>query len=431
MNTNTDLRSGHTLLEIDKPSDTDIRLQSTNTYSSNIENKNGSETSKKLQFQDGLPLQLPNSEKDQLLGERKSNESLEHRGNFFLRVGSAAFYGIASLMIMVINKRILTVYAFPSFQVLGLGQMISTILILWVGRSFSIINFPNFSRSILTKIWPLPLYYAGNMIFGLAGTQALSLPMMIVLRRFTVLMTMVAEYFILKVKPELSVQLSVLMMIFGAFVAAINDLAFNLLGYSYILMNNICSCMNVVTTKKKLNAKDLGKYGLLFYNSLLMLPLTILLSYATGDIDKAYNYKGWTYANNNNDDSAFDNFNATDTTHRTEDNEQSFDITNVNIPFLFHFLLSCIFGFILMLATLLCTLYNTALTTMIIGSLKNILITYLGMVIGGDYIFSWWNFIGITISAVAALNYARITFTGKVNSNNKSNDTKLDSNVSR
>ena len=70
-----------------------------------------------------------------------------------------------------------------------------------------------------------------------------------------------------------------------------------------------------------------------------------------------------------------------------------------------------------MFATLLCTLHNSALTTMIIGSLKNIIITYVGMFIGGDYIFSWWNFIGITISAIAALNYGRITFARKKNSN--------------
>ena len=32
------------------------------------------------------------------------------------------------------------------------------------------------------------------------------------------------------------------------------------------------------------------------------------------------------------------------------------------------------------------------------------------MIIGGDYVFSWWNFIGLNISAVAAILYTRITF---------------------
>ena len=66
------------------------------------------------------------------------------------------------------------------------------------------------------------------MLFGLGGTQELSLPMMTVLRRFSILMTMGAEFYILGYRPKTSVQLSVYMMIVGAVVASLNDLAFNL-----------------------------------------------------------------------------------------------------------------------------------------------------------------------------------------------------------
>ena len=46
--------------------------------------------------------------------------SLHHdkaRSDFLSRVGAALFYGIASFMITVVNKHVLTVHKFPSFQV--------------------------------------------------------------------------------------------------------------------------------------------------------------------------------------------------------------------------------------------------------------------------------------------------------------------------
>ena len=110
------------------------------------------------------------------------------------KILTAVFYGVSSFMIMVVNKSVLTKYQFPSFQVLGIGQMLATVLILFVGKKLSIVSFPDLSSDTFRKIWPLPLMYLGNMVFGLGGTQNLSLPMMTVLRRFSILMTMIGNY---------------------------------------------------------------------------------------------------------------------------------------------------------------------------------------------------------------------------------------------
>jgi len=306
-----------------------------------------------------------------------SKERAEY-SEMVMKVLTAIFYGVSSFMIMVVNKRVLTVYSFPSFQVLGIGQMLATIFILAAGKSLKIISFPDLSTDTFRKIWPLPLMYLGNMVFGLGGTQNLSLPMMTVLRRFSILMTMMGEFYVLKVRPSTSIQMSVYLMIFGSVVAASNDLAFNMLGYTYVLLNDFFTAGNGVLMKKKLESKDLGKYGLMYYNSLFMLLPASIFAFQTGDLSRVYEFEGWS-----------DNW------------------------FTFQFLLSCFFGFILIFSTVLCTAHNSALTTTIIGCLKNILITYMGMFIGGDYKYSLINFLGLNISVIGSLVYTKVTFSSK------------------
>lgn len=273
---------------------------------------------------------------------------------------------------------VLTTFQFPSFQVLGLGQMAATILVLFVAKQFRVLHFPDLDLSTFRRIWPLPVIYIGNMLFGLGGTKELSLPMFTALRRFSILMTMILELYMLGVRPNMSVQFSVYMMVFGAVVAASNDLAFNLQGYIFVLLNDFFTATNGVYVKKKLDSKELGKYGLLFYNSLFMIIPAVFFAFYTGDLERAYAYQNWN-----------------------------------NLTFLINFSLSCLMGFILMYSVIICTYYNSALTTTIIGCLKNICVTYLGMLIGGDYIFSWFNFFGLNVSVVGSLVYAYVTFKKK------------------
>lgn len=140
------------------------------------------------------------------LWAKNMKPTAKQQPSVFARVASALFYGISSFLITVVNKTVLTSFDFPSYQFLGIGQMLTTIIVLFICKKLNYVNFPNLQADTLTKIWPLPIIFIGNMVFGLGGTKQISLPMFTALRRFSILMTMIAEYYILGVKAGKLVQ---------------------------------------------------------------------------------------------------------------------------------------------------------------------------------------------------------------------------------
>ncbi|XP_071394593.1 nucleotide sugar transporter SLC35D2 [Centroberyx affinis] len=302
-----------------------------------------------------------------------ASQEAEHPG--LLKFSSAVFYAGSSFLITVVNKTVLTSFRFPSYMCLGIGQMITTIVVLYAAKMNKTVQFQDFDRTILLKIFPLPLLYVGNHITGLASTKKLSLPMFTVLRKFTILMTMILEAYVLRKTFPKRLVYSVVAIVLGAMFAASADLAFDVEGYTFILLNDAFTAASSVYTKKKLGTEGLGKYGVLFYNALIIVIPTLLASAFTGDLHQAITFEDW-----------------------------------VKATFIFCFLMSCVMGFVLMYSIVLCSHYNSALTTTVVGAIKNVAVAYVGIFVGGDYLFSWTNFLGLTICMSGGLVYSYLTF---------------------
>lgn len=286
------------------------------------------------------------------------------------KVISALTYGIVSIMITWINKTILTDYRFPSFTCLALGQITAIMIILLLAHAFKFIKLPAMSRKVFKSILPLIVYFMGNMILGLGGTQSLSLPMLTALRRITLLITLVLQMIIMKSKPNWKICGSVFITVTGAFIAACFDLSFKLDGYIYTLLANIMSALYGITIQKQMESDRMNKFGLMFYTSLISILPVGAYTWLTGDFNKILTYEEWN-----------------------------------NLWFITCFLLSCVLGFLLTFSTYFCQEYNSALTTGMVGSVKNTLVSFIGMFTDKDYIFSVLNCFGIGISAVGSILY--------------------------
>lgn len=251
-----------------------------------------------------------------------------------LKLLSALFYGVCSFLITVINKIVLTSYAFPSSNILGLGQMVAIIIII---KTASLLHAVTIRRVSIRnrKMWILAALYLGNLMSGLGGTKILPLPMLIALRRFSIALTALFEFLLLGIKQSLPIVFTIAAMIGGSFIAAASDLTFNGVGYLLVMISNVLSAANGVYIKKTTDSKEINKHEILYYNALFtVLPLTII-SYFTNSADILINFSHW--------------------------NE---------IGFLLSFAGSCVMGYLLMYSTVLCTHYNSALTTTIVGTIK-------------------------------------------------------------
>jgi len=317
-------------------------------------------------------------------------------------VPTALFYASVSVGIISANKLTLTTHGFPSSGALALAQFAVTCFCLGGLKLARCIDLAALDWRSLRVVGPLTALFLCDVLMGLFATGNLSLPMFTVLRRFSIPTTMLLERFVGQSNPSRLVQASVWGMVFGAVVAAYDDLGFDPAGYAAVGLNDLFTACRGVYLKAALGpggsggepkkadadlekggadapAPRLSKLSLLFYNALLSgAVLAPWLNY-TGELEMA---RAWLEA-------------------------------KPGPAALTSLALSASLGPVLQYAIFVCTQHNSALTTTVVGALKNVGTTYMGMFLGGDYNYSAVNFTGITLSCLASLVYSWAVLLGR------------------
>eukprot|EP00548_Thalassiothrix_antarctica_P004696 CAMPEP_0194143780 /NCGR_PEP_ID=MMETSP0152-20130528/12886_1 /TAXON_ID=1049557 /ORGANISM="Thalassiothrix antarctica, Strain L6-D1" /LENGTH=395 /DNA_ID=CAMNT_0038843329 /DNA_START=115 /DNA_END=1302 /DNA_ORIENTATION=- len=290
----------------------------------------------------------------------------------FTKLSAAFSYGITSIAIQLVNKITLTTYEFPSANAVALAQCVFVVVALSLGKAFGYIQYPSITYASIKAVMPLPLIQILNVSCGLFGTKAISIPMFTTLRRISVPLTLLSEVYLLKLPVSRRVKLSVALLMAGAVVAAMNDLSFDATGYAAIFTSAVATTAYGTLSKVKLSS--MTKWEVLYINSIVSIPFfSLLLNLNRNTMSQLYDFPSWS-----------------------------------DPWFLLFFLMTSCLGFWLNFFILFNTQVNGPLSTTVVGTTKNIFTTYAGMLgsIGGDYVFSWPNFIGLNVSMGGALCYS-------------------------
>lgn len=259
-------------------------------------------------------------------------------------------------MIVIFNKILLTHYEFPSIPYLMFWQSVVSCFF-FASKSPENPNLTVILAATANTV---------NIFFGLNAASGLNVAMFTALRRISILMTMVLQWYILKSSPKKLQIISIITMVAGSFLAAANDLTFNAHGYIFVMLNNVTTALSQIITKKALSSNS--KECLLLYSAVMGICVSSVGSFQF----RPEKWAGW-----------------------------------YNNGFRLAFVGSVLLGLVINWAATWVIEKNDALTLAVAGSTKSAvmgLMVCMGL-FDSTYVFSWPNFIGLQISTVASFMY--------------------------
>ncbi|KAK4422158.1 UDP-N-acetylglucosamine transporter UGNT1 [Sesamum alatum] len=322
----------------------------------------------------------------------KAEEKL-FKGSAMTKRGAyaAISYMTCAVLLVMFNKAALSSYSFPCANVITLCQMISSCCFLYVLRRSRLISFSaNESIAVaessktlvpiktLIDTSPLALTYLLYMLVTMESVRGVNVPMYTTLRRTTVVFTMIVEYILVRQRYTRPILGSVVLIVFGAFIAGSRDLSFDTYGYLVVFLANFTTAIYLATIARIGKTSGLNSFGLMWCNGILCGPILLVWTLFRGDLEMTMNFP---YL--------------------------------LSPGFLVVLTLSCILAFFLNYSIFLNTTLNSALTQTICGNLKDLFTITLGWAIFGGLPFDLLNVIGQLLGFIGSGMYAYYKLIGK------------------
>lgn len=283
---------------------------------------------------------------------------------------AAVMYGTCSVSMAFINKALMTTFEFDFPVFIMVIQMVFTITLLKVLSCVNLINLPKYTIE-RGKSFALPAFFYGvNSVLGLGALSHMNVAMYGVLKRCVPLVTMFLSVVVLKKsRPTWRTTPSVVLLTMGCVVAGYGDLKFNWLAYTRGALSNVSQSLYLLLVQRYCE-RDISTVETLQHNSMNTLPFLILYMLLNGELFQVAKY--------------------------TTDSPLSFFVV---------FLLAISMGCLLNYTLFLCTSLTSALTTSVVGGLKAMVQTLVGLFTFGGISHNYPTYIGISMNLSGGVWY--------------------------
>ncbi|XP_059289525.1 UDP-N-acetylglucosamine transporter UGNT1 isoform X2 [Lycium ferocissimum] len=210
---------------------------------------------------------------------------------------AAISYMSCAVLLVLFNKAALSSYNFPSANVITLCQIICSCCFLYLLRRLKLISFhlseslstpDNFKTFVplktLIDTLPVAVTYLLYMLVTMESVRGVNVPMYTTLRRTTVVFTMIVESILASQKYSRPIIGSVVIIVFGAFVAGARDLSFDFYGYAVVFLSNITTAIYLATIARIGKSSGLNSFGLMWCNGIVCGPFLLVWSLIRGDL---------------------------------------------------------------------------------------------------------------------------------------------------
>ncbi|XP_071106632.1 uncharacterized protein [Haliotis cracherodii] len=289
---------------------------------------------------------------------------------------AAVFYGVCSVATAFISKALMTSMKFDYPVFIMVVQMMFTILLLETLSFLGVLDLPRYSLARAKKfVWPA-LFYGANAVLALTALAHMNIAMYGVLKRCVPISTMLLAIVILKKGfPSRLTLVAVVMLSMGCVVAGYGDLFFHLNGYLCGISSNFTQAMYLLLVQKY-SEKEQSTVETLQLNSFNTLPLLVLACIVNGELATLTQY---------------------DQYHQP--------------LFYVVFLVAVASGCLLNYSLFLCTSLTSALTTSVVGGLKAMVQTTLGLFTFGGVSHNIATYTGIAMNLSGGILYIYAKYT--------------------